>query len=92
MELLHYGYAFPPLAKIISHFDFASYFRGHNINEEFTPEEAANYDPVSNYQVVEAEAIIPKLYKTNFKLGNHTLFDIDQNFFKKVNPFYKSAV
>jgi hypothetical protein len=33
---------------------------------------------------------MPKLYRSNFKLGNKDIAEIDLNFFKKTNPYYQT--
>lgn len=47
---------------------------------------------IENYTVDPAEIIVPKLYKTAFKLGNVDLNNIDLDYFKKVNSFYRSKL
>ena len=74
-------------------FEWEKYLGGIDLNkeiEELSEEDKLNFTPIENYQVSLAEIIMPKLYKTQFHLGNHSITEIDKDFFKKTNSFYYS--
>ena len=74
-------------------FEWEKYLGGIDLNkeiEELSEEDKLKFTPIENYQVSLAEIIMPKLYKTQFHLGNHSIAEIDKDFFKKTNSFYYS--
>ena len=74
-------------------FEWGKYLGGIDLNkeiEELSEEDKLKFTPIENYQVSLAEIIMPKLYKTQFHLGNHSIAEIDKDFFKKTNSFYYS--
>ena len=74
-------------------FEWEKYLGGIDLNkeiEELSEEDKLKFTPIENYQVSLAEIIMPKLYKTQFHLGNHSISEIDKDFFKKTNSFYYS--
>ena len=74
-------------------FDWQTYLKGIDLRHDITEEDDLSVFPdIENYTVDPAEIIVPKIYKTQFKLGNYDIADIDENFFKKVNPFYECSL
>lgn len=72
-------------------FDWNSYLLGIDLRKDITEnQDLSAFSPIVDYTVDPAEIIMPKLYKTQFKLGTKDIADIDLNFFKRANPFYKS--
>lgn len=74
-------------------FEWEKYLGGIDLNkeiEELSEEDKLKFTPIENYQVSLAEIIMPKLYRTQFHLGNHSIAEIDKDFFKKTNSFYYS--
>ena len=74
-------------------FEWEKYLGGIDLNkeiEELSEEDKLKFTPIENYQVSLAEIIMPKLYRTQFHLGNHSITEIDKDFFKKTNSFYYS--
>lgn len=72
-------------------FDWNNYLLGIDLRKEITAnQDLSAFSPIVDYTVDPAEIIMPKLYKTQFKLGTKDIADIDLNFFKRANPFYKS--
>lgn len=53
---------------------------------------SSNLSVVKDIKVDPAEIIMPKLYKSNFHLGNLSVNEIDENYFKRVNAHYNSAL
>lgn len=90
-ELLSFGKSFGKVQFNGEHYDFETYFKSRdNLYNEFTEESASVFNSINNFKVHEAQVILPKTYESSFKLGSHTLAEIDENFFKKVNPYYKT--
>ena len=76
-------------------FDWETYLGGIDLNHDLTENDLyingiLRFSPIYDYQVDPAEIIMPKLYRSNYKIGGYSLSEIDENFFKKVNPFYQS--
>ena len=72
-------------------FDWNNYLLGVDLRKDITDnQDLSTFSPIVDYKVDPAEIIMPKLYKTQFKLGTKDIADIDLNFFKRANPFYKS--
>lgn len=72
-------------------FDWNNYLFGIDLRKDITEnQDLSAFSPIVDYTVDPAEIIMPKLYKTQFKLGTKDIADIDLNFFKRANPFYKS--
>lgn len=72
-------------------FDWNNYLLGIDLRKDITEnQDLSAFSPIVDYTVDPAEIIMPKLYKTQFKLGTKDIADIDLNFFKRANPFYKS--
>lgn len=68
--------------------DFNDLFKGIDLRKSIKDSDLAKFTVLYNYKVHPAEIIMPKLYKTHFKLGNRDIAEIDLNFFKKTNPYY----
>lgn len=74
-------------------FDWNNYLKGIDLRENISEESDIERFPIiEDYIIDPAEIIMPKLYKTQFKLGNQDIADIDVNYFKKVNPYYNSEL
>lgn len=74
-------------------FDWSNYLKGIDLRHDITEEDDLSaFEPITDYVIEPAEIIIPKIYKSQFKLGNYDIADIDENFFKKVNPFYDCSL
>ena len=72
-------------------FDWDNYLLGIDLRKDITDnQDLSAFSPIIDYKVDPAEIIMPKLYKTQFKLGTKDIAEIDLNFFKRANPFYKS--
>ena len=72
-------------------FNWNNYLLGIDLRKDITEnQDLSAFSPIVDYTVDPAEIIMPKLYKTQFKLGTKDIADIDLNFFKRANPFYKS--
>lgn len=50
-----------------------------------------NLAQLKDYVVDPAEAILPKIYRSNFNFGNRHLYEIDKNYFKKAESYYKRS-
>jgi len=48
------------------------------------------FTKLTYYKVDPAEIVVPKLYRSAFKLGGRHLSEIDAEYFSKINPYYKS--
>lgn len=74
-------------------FDWGNYLKGIDLRHDITEEDDLSaFEPITDYVIEPAEIIVPKIYKSQFKLGNYDIADIDENFFKKVNPFYDCSL
>ena len=74
-------------------FDWGNYLKGIDLRHAITEkDDLSAFEPITDYVIEPAEIIVPKIYKTQFKLGNYDIADIDENFFKKVNPFYDCSL
>lgn len=93
-ELLELGYTLGevPLiteGKAKGHYNFRQFFKNLDIRHSFEPV-ASDFTIISNYQKHAAEAVIPKIYRTQLKLGNTSLADITPAYFERVNNYYRS--
>lgn len=100
-ELRVLGFDFGQLVELEngSGYDFNRYFCGYQINLEKSITEkdpiianSQNLAKAIDYHVDPAEVIMPKLYKSNYNLGNVNLSEIDAEFFSKVNTYYKCSL
>jgi len=72
-------------------FDWSYYLNNIDLRRSIkATDDLSGFSNIKDYTVDPAEIIMPKLYKTQFKLGRHDIAEIDVDFFKKANPFYKS--
>lgn len=73
------------------YFDWNTYLKGIDLRHDIAEEvDLTQFPIIEDYQVDPAEIIMPKLYKTQFKLGNKDIAEIDAHYFKRANPYYNS--
>lgn len=87
------GRDFGKETRINGYFNWNEYLKGIDLRHDITEEDNLSvFPPISDYTVNPAEIIMPKLYKTQFKLGTKDIADIDVSYFKKVNPYYNTRL
>lgn len=85
------GRDFGKETRINGYFNWNEYLKGIDLRHDISEEDNLSVFPtISDYTVDPAEIIMPKLYRTQFKLGTKDIADIDVNYFKKVNPYYNT--
>ena len=94
-ELLELGYSLGevPLiteGKAKGHYNFREFFHNLDIRHSFGASLAQDFIPITNYQKHAAEAVIPKIYRTQLHLKNTPLSQVTPQYFEKVNNYYKS--
>lgn len=68
-----------------------AYLQGIDLRKEIESEQdivGTNFTQLIDYKVDPAEIIMPKLYRTKFKLGNRSITDIDLDYFDRANAYY----
>jgi len=101
-ELRAHGFDFGRLVELENGtgYDFNRYFCGYtfDISKEIKADSPMLQEATSimaktvDYKVDPAEVIMPKLYKSNYNLGNINLSEIDANYFAKANSFYTCSL
>lgn len=94
-ELLELGYSLGevPLiteGKAKGHYNFREFFHNLDIRHTFGASLAQDFIPITNYQKHAAEAVIPKIYRTQLHLKNTPLSQITPQYFERVNNYYRS--
>lgn len=85
------GRDFGKESRINGYFNWNEYLKGIDLRHDISEDDNLSVFPtISDYTVDPAEIIIPKLYRTQFKLGTKDIADIDVNYFKKANPYYNT--
>lgn len=62
------------------------------ITEQEIPVESLDFAKLVDYNVDAAEVILPKIYRSNFHLGNRSINEINEQFFLKAETYYKSSL
>lgn len=71
--------------------DWTAYLHDIDLRKEIDENsDVSSFATLTNYTVEPAEIIVPKIYKSNFKLGNQDIAEITVDYFKKANPYYTS--
>ena len=94
-ELLELGYSLGevPLiteGKAKGHYNFREFFHNLDIRHSFGASLAQDFIPITNYQKHAAEAVIPKIYRTQLHLKNTPLSQVTPQYFERVNNYYRS--
>lgn len=73
-------------------FSWNNYLGGIDLDIPITKENLNpdRFTKLTYYKVDPAEIVVPKLYRSAFKLGGRHLSEIDAEYFSKINPYYKS--
>lgn len=91
-ELEKMGRTFGPIIyKENGDIDFETIIKDPKVlRKPINEKTAQNYPKISKLTVKPAQIITPQLNAHTYKLGNRTLAEIDQNFFKSKNSFYRT--
>lgn len=89
-ELHVLGYDFNDQPE--DNWNWGNYLGGIDLDVPITKEnlDPSKFTKLIEYHVDPAEIVVPKLYRSAFRMGGHYLSEINADFFKKVNPFYES--